>query len=398
MFFREICLAIVVIFGIGLSASANEATDPTITGLRYGKYEDRVRITFDVTPPPAFTVFTLNNPDRLVIDFPALKWEVETSDDLDIPFISALRHGLFHRDRARLVAMLTEPVRVDRIFTKPPSGAEPGRLVVDLAPVTREAFDESAGWPELARWQGRDFVPPERRAPGDVVVALDPGHGGPDPGASVDGMTEKTLVLDFALELAAEIDKTPGYTAVLTRDSDTFVPLSERVAIAHKAGANLMISIHADALLEGVARGMSIYTLSDRGSDDAAEALALRENRADVLAGADLGGDADDITRLLIELAQRGTDVESVKLAQAMIGALRDHVEVLRTKPHRQASFRVLKAPDIPSILLELGFLNSPRDRQRMADPVWRASATKAVINGIQQWHGIASPGFLDPR
>jgi N-acetylmuramoyl-L-alanine amidase len=159
-----------------------------------------------------------------------------------------------------------------------------------------------------------------------------------------------------------------------------------------------MISVHADTLLTGVARGFSIYTLSEKGTDDASEALARRENRADLLAGADLGGDSDDITQLLIELAQRGTSVESVKLAEAVILEVAEDVEVLRTKPHRQANFRVLKAPDIPSILLELGFLNSARDRERLTDPVWQDRAARAVMQGIERWTASASPGFLSPR
>ncbi len=407
--FRKFCLAISMSIASCGAVSASEsepevsqavasADVPTVTGLRFGTYADRVRITFDVTPTPAFTVFTLNDPDRLVIDFPAMSWAVSDNDGQDIPFISSLRHGLFHRDRARMVAMLTAPVRVDRIFTKQPSGAEPGRLVVDLAPVSREEFDQTAGWPELARWKNREVAVPDFAASGDIVVVLDPGHGGIDPGASVGGMMEKEIVLDFARRLAARINEAPGYTAVLTRDADVFIPLAERVAIAHQVRANLFLSIHADSLLTGVAHGVSLYTLSERGSDDAAEALALRENRADVLAGADLGGDSDDITRLLIELAQRGTSVESVKLAESMIGALRGKVEVLRTNPHRQANFRVLKAPDIPSVLMEIGFLNSKIDRDRMSDPRWQNNAVEAVLNGILQWQGIASPGFLDPR
>lgn len=381
-----------------VARSVSDADVPTITGLRYGTYEDRVRLTFDVSPVPAFTVFTLNDPDRLVIDFPAMSWRVAEDDTRDIPFVSALRYGLFHRHRARMVAMLTAPVRVDRIFTKEPTGSEPGRLVVDLAPVSRDVFDRTAGWPELARWKNREVAVPEYAAPGDIVVAIDPGHGGIDPGASVGDVTEKELVLAFSKRLALRVNETPGYTAVLTRDEDIFIPLAERVAIAHQVRANLFISVHADSLLSGVAHGVSVYTLSERGSDDAAEALALRENRADVLAGADLGGDGDDITRLLIELAQRGTGIESIKLAQAMIGALRGRVELLRTNPHRQANFRVLKAPDIPSVLMEIGFLNSKIDRDRMSDPRWQDKAADAVFDGIKQWQEIASPGFLDPR
>ena len=371
---------------------------PAVSGLRHGTYEDRVRLTLDIAPETAFSIFTLNEPDRLVIDFPALEWQVPPEMLKNIPYVETLRYGLFQRNRARLVAMLTAPVRVERAFTIPPGGSEPGRLVIDLAPVSRAIFDDTAGWPELARWRdgGPPAVPVE--AEGRAVVVIDPGHGGPDPGATANGVTEKAVVLDFSKRLAAIINDHPDFVAVLTREKDEFVPLAERVARAHQARANLMISVHADTLLTGVARGFSIYTLSEKGTDDASEALARRENRADLLAGADLGGDSDDITQLLIELAQRGTSVESVKLAEAVILEVAEDVEVLRTKPHRQANFRVLKAPDIPSILLELGFLNSARDRERLTDPVWQDRAARAVMQGIERWTASASPGFLSPR
>ena len=293
---------------------------------------------------------------------------------------------------------LSQPVGVERAFTKPPRGAEPGRLVIDMAPLDRVAFDARAGWPEQARWRGD--APPPGPAPGlgDIVIALDPGHGGVDPGAKAKGLTEKQIVLDFAMELSAELDARPGFVAYLTRDADVFVPLAERVARAHRAGANAMISIHADSVMQGRASGVSAYTLSEKGTDDAAEALAARENRADVLAGADLGGESDQLTRLLVELAQRGTQDESGKLAVALLGALGAEVDLLRTRPLRQAGFRVLKAPDIPSVLLELGFLDNPKDRKRLTDPAWRSRVVRAVADGLAEWRRTASPGFLTPR
>ncbi len=237
-----------------------------------------------------------------------------------------------------------------------------------------------------------------RAAPGDVIVAIDPGHGGIDPGAQESGLVEKDVVLAFARALAAAIESRPGFRAYLTRDEDSFVPLAERVARAHRAGANLMVSVHADVLERGRARGLSAYTLSEQGTDDAAEALAARENRSDVLAGADLGGEADDLTRLLVELAQRGTQDESGKLAGAVIASVAKGAAVLHTRPHRQANFRVLKAPDMPSILLELGFLDDPEDRARLSDPAQLAATAKAVAAGIAHWREQASPGFLTPR
>lgn len=381
------------------SGHLNAQEVPIVTELSHGVHQDRVRIILNVSQEPAFASFTLSDPDRLVIDMPTLAWEVSEAETNDpIPYVGDIRHGLFRRDRARIVMDLLRPVEVERIFSQPPRGGEPARLVIDLSPITRAAFDARAGWPEMARWQ--DTLPPSRSSTPTrgIVVAIDPGHGGIDPGASAGRLKEKVIVLQFARRLAAELESRDGFVPHLIRDEDIFVPLSERVARAHEAGANMLISIHADAVEEGIANGLSVYTLSEKGSDDAANALAARENRADVIAGADLEGETDDLTRLLVELAQRGTKVESQLLAQSVLGELGSDLELLRTRPLRQANFRVLKAPDIPSILLELGFLNSKRDQKRLVDPAWQKKAARAVADGIVSWTTKASKGFLRPK
>ncbi|MEM7422600.1 MAG: N-acetylmuramoyl-L-alanine amidase [Pseudomonadota bacterium] len=367
--------------------------------LSYGEHQGRVRLSFDVSPAPAYAAFTLAEPDRIVLDFPALRWAVEPEPDFGpIPYISSIRHGLFRRDRARMILALSEPVSIDRIFTEKARPDRPGRLVIDLSPAGRAAFDARAGTPERARWRDYDAATRVPAEADDIIVAIDPGHGGIDPGAVAGAMIEKNIVLDFARKLAGVIDARDGFRAAMIRDDDSFVPLSERVARAKRAGAHLLISIHADTVAEGTASGMSAYTLSDEGSDEAAVALAERENRADIIAGADLGGETDNLTRLLVELAQRGTQAESIKLASAVIRKISDKVAVLRSRPLRRAAFRVLKSPDMPSILLELGFLNSKRDQKRLADPEWVAMATGAVADGIAAWRATASPGFTRRR
>jgi len=173
------------------------------------------------------------------------------------------------------------------------------------------------------------------------------------------------------------------------------VPLAERIRLARAAGAHLFLSLHADSLRWGEVSGMSVYTLSPTGSDAAADAFAERENRADVLAGADLAGVADDVTRLLIDLARRASGAESMRLAESMIAALGDGVDLLDTRPHRRGNFYVLKAPDMPSALIELGFLTSEADRARLRDPAWRARVVARIVAGVEAWAAGASPGFL---
>ncbi|MEM6622384.1 MAG: N-acetylmuramoyl-L-alanine amidase [Pseudomonadota bacterium] len=370
---------------------------PEVVGVSHGAGGESVRLTLHFSEPPAFSIFTLTNPNRLVLDFPAMNWDLPEGSFEDVPYVAKGRFGLFRADRARMVLELAEPVAVDRAYVSTPEEDVPARLVLDLSLSTQAAFDARAGAPEMARWQG---TPPEVPAPvaGDIVIALDAGHGGVDPGASFEGVTEKAVTLTFAKELAAELDQRPGYQAYLIRDTDVFVPLAERVERAHRAKAHVLISIHIDQLEEGVASGISIYRLSEKATDAAAAALAERENRVDLLAGIDLGGQDDDLTMVLIELAQRGTKVESAKLANAMLATLTGQVRLLRSRPLREANFRVLKAPDIPSILLELGFLNSGADRARFADPEWRALTASLVADGIARWRAEASPGFLTPR
>ena len=389
-------LAVGLILSASMPATMARASEvPVVSGMSYGVHHDRVRVILDVSSEPGFAAFTLSDPDRLVIDLPELEWEIPAeAQEGPAPYVKAIRYGLFRRDRARIVMDLTRPVHVERIFTQPPRGNEPARLVVDLSPASRDAFDARAGWPEKARWQ-EDTPFDAVGSESDIVVAIDPGHGGIDPGATGGRLVEKDIVLAFSKVLAAELEARPGIAPFLIREKDEFVPLSQRVARAHAAGANLLISVHADAVESGIANGLSVYTLSDKGSDDAAEALAARENRADVIAGADLGGETDDLTRLLVELAQRGTQVESIKLAQAVVGSLGEGLELLRSRPMRQANFRVLKAPDLPSILLELGFLNSRRDQKRLSDPEWRKTAARAVADGLERYAETASPGFL---
>jgi len=233
---------------------------------------------------------------------------------------------------------------------------------------------------------------------GEVVVAIDAGHGGIDPGASAEGVAEKQIVLEFARRLATHIDHVPGLRALLIRDDDSFLTLSQRIRRARDGGANLIVSLHADTTHEGRAAGAHIYTLSREGTDEAAVELAERENRADVIGGIALAGEPDDLAALLVDLAQRGTGIEAVKLAETMLLAMAGSVTLLPTQPHRKANFRVLKAPEIPSILVELGYLSNASDRSRMASEEWRERMAAALTRGIHRWTSIASPGFLVPK
>jgi N-acetylmuramoyl-L-alanine amidase len=221
---------------------------------------------------------------------------------------------------------------------------------------------------------------------GALRVVLDPGHGGIDPGAEVDGTQEKALMLTFARELREVLLRAGGFDVVLTRDADEFVSLERRVALAHRAGADVFLSLHADALSGARARGASVYTLSDSASDAASAALAERHNRADILAGVDLSGKDDVVADVLMDLARMETQPRADHLAEVLLDTFRAAGLPLLSRPQRHAGFSVLKAPDIPSVLIELGFLSSPRDLKNLRDANWRAQAAETLRDALGAW------------
>ena len=367
---------------------------PAVTGLAHNTIAGETRLVFRLSEETPFDFFTLAGPPRLVLDFPALDWPGGPPDAAGLPGVSGIRHGLFEPGRARIVVGLDRPMAVRSAGI----GGAPGqaRLEIALAPTSAERFAETAGQPVGARWQGGEAPPPP--AGGGIVVAIDPGHGGIDPGARRAGLVEKEIVLAMGRMLAERIRAVPGLTPYLTRETDVFVPLGERIRRARAAGAHLFLSLHADALQWGEATGVSVYTLSRAGADSAADAFAERENRSNVLAGAELSGVGDDVTRLLIDLARRGATDQSVKLAGSLVSALGQGVDLLDTRPHRRGNFYVLKAPDLPSVLIELGFLTSAEDRARLRDPVWRERVIGQIVAGIRAWIAVADPAYLGRR
>jgi N-acetylmuramoyl-L-alanine amidase len=222
----------------------------------------------------------------------------------------------------------------------------------------------------------------------DIVVVIDPGHGGIDPGAKSRGGTlEKDVVLAFARRLQSALETSGRYTVRMTRDDDIFIPLGERVNIARREKASLLISVHADSVRTGNVSGASVYTLSERASDTVAAALAEQENRSDVIAGVDLTGESDAVADILIDLVQRETKNYAVFFARTLVTELKQNTGMVRN-PHRSAGFRVLKAHDVPSVLLELGFLTNPSDEKHLTDGKWQDSVAKSVAEAVSEYFG----------
>lgn len=347
-----------------------------------------VTLTLGLSQPVPFRVFALMDPARIVVDFREVVFG-DWSGTVDLPAaITALATGPA-RDTgwSRLVLTLAQPLAPDTaaMTTDPLSG----RAVVSLGlvPVSDEAFRAAAtSPPEHATPRATGSAVAAPMDDGQITVVIDPGHGGVDPGAVRGAHTEADLVLVFARELRDALRRTGRAEVVLTRDADVFVPLPTRVTMARGAGADLFISIHADALAEGRARGATVYTLSETASDAAAEALAEQHDRADLLQGIDLHGSDDVVAGVLMDLARLDTAPRSLSLAEALVEGVGDAGLRLHSRPMGEAGFTVLRAADIPSVLFEIGFMSDADDLRNILDPDWRAQMQAALVDAIFDW------------
>ena len=342
-----------------------------------------------LTDAVPFRVFTLSDPSRLVMDFKEVDWRGVSDTDLmdEESVITAVRFGNFQPGWSRLIADLSEPVLPDDVQVS--VDPETGKTVLEMSlkPVSAAEYAGTAGVPESASWQ--ESAPMSVLTPvmdDRFVVVLDPGHGGVDPGAERDGLSEKELMLDVAQELRDLLIASGDVEVVLTRERDVFVSLDRRVAIAHRAGADLFLSLHADALSQGGAQGATVYVLSDEASDTATAHLADRHNRADVLAGVDLTASDDQVTRVLLDIARRETEPRSEALAMSLVAGMKNAGGPMNRRPLRQAGFAVLKSADIPSVLVEVGFLSSKRDLENLRNPEWRSGMIEGIAEAIFDW------------
>ncbi len=359
---------------------------------------DGVDLRLSLSVPVPYRLFTLANPDRLVIDFFEVDWSgFDVRNFGHARAISGVRVGGVRPGWSRMVLDLARPFAV-RSAALSTADAQAAVLTIHLSPVTAQEFIAASGAPKGALLRPENPPPqgahPRQTGDRPLNVVLDPGHGGIDPGAQRDGTDEADLVLAFAQELKDILLRTGGFNVILTREDDRFVPLETRVSIARRAGADVFISLHADALVEGRASGSTVYTLSDTASDAASQKLAERHDRGDLLAGVDLTGQDDVIAKVLMDMARTETAPRAWKLAEALVAGLRATVGVHK-HPHLEAGFSVLKAPDIPSVLIELGFLSSPRDLKHLRDAAWRKKAARGIRDALVAW---ASADAQDAR
>jgi N-acetylmuramoyl-L-alanine amidase len=371
---------------------------PIVMSARIGEHDDRTRLVLELSDPVNLRTFVLANPDRVVIDMPEVAWKLGAPPrPSGYGAIKGYRYGLFRAGNSRMVLDLNRPVSVSDTLVIPPTGGFGYRVVVDLFPATRAKFDAGAGWPadlkkresdaeKLAAMIAASQAPARaaaRRGGKGKVIVIDPGHGGLDSGTiGVNGLMEKDLVLAEGLRLTKAL-KQRGYTVYMTRDDDTFIPLRQRVATARADKADLLISLHADSNPDPAVTGLSIYTLSDGRSDREAAALARRENQSDIIAGVDLSGDNNPVAPILIDLAQRDTINKSSRFVTTALAHLRTATDILARSPHRSASLAVLVAPDVPAVLIELGYLSNKSDAAQMNTAAWRARVALAIADAV---------------
>jgi len=384
-----------LIAGMGLAAGAVGAplaadSLPIATDARLGGDENQTRLIVDISRKIDLHVFTLADPYRVVVDIPQVTFRLPPkAGETGRGLIKAFRFGLVMPGGSRIVIDLAKPARIDKAFVIDAADGAPARLVLELAATDRDKFLHKV---VLEQGSGRAAAPPreQQSSSGDArpVIVLDPGHGGIDTGTKgPNGQMEKDIVLDFAKRLEEKIEAVGKYRVLLTRTDDAFVPLAERVRFAREAGAGLFMSIHADSLphREGDAQGATVYTLSETATDPAAARLAEQENRADVIAGVDLKDQPEDVAGILIDLAQRETKTFSLQFASRLVAVMKRTAR-LHKEPIKSAGFRVLRAPDVPSVLLELGYVSNKEDLESLSSDSWRDHTADAAASAIDSY------------
>lgn len=423
---RVPCLALALHFGRQLGAGmalfgltsagstmalAGQESVPVAASVKLETVKSLTRLTFSTSTAVAATAWLLANPDRVIVDLPEMEFRIDPapvttkvqkrpgavsakSESAAITrsgVVAGYRFGLFSPGKSRIVIDLSSPARLVRATSETAANGAT-QFVIELAAADRAAFLVEARRRAPDELTSAILPPPSadtKGLPGKglPVVVIDAGHGGLDPGAQAsNGALEKDVVFDFSRVLVAILEARGRYRVVMTRSSDVFVPLDERVKIARDAGASLFVSIHADILADepGVS-GATVYTVSEKASDRQAARVAEKENQADSIAGVEASDDNPDVSDILFDLARRETRAFSHVFARTLVGYIRQ-VSPLNKNPHRSAGFRVLKAPDVPSVLLELGYFSSTRDVANLTAPEWRQKAADSVARSIDEF------------
>lgn len=382
-----------IVFSLLFLSGAASAAPARVTGLQLGLNAGLTRLVVEADGPLHGTLGAAPDGLGLVLTLSQARWAAPASASRAAGLVAGLGLPVDSAGQVSLSIDLVEPAVVERAFRLPPQGGAAGdRLVIDLRPADPQAWQAAFAAPVPLPLAGSaDILPPPPVSPGRPrLVVLDPGHGGQDPGAiSASGRYEKDVTLAIARAVAARLRQTHRYRVLLTRDGDRFIRLGDRVELARRHEADLFLSIHADSLAaDRATRGASVYVRADDASDTDAEALALRENRADQLAEGAPAKDVNEVVAILLDLASRDTGRLSGRFAGLLTASL-GHRLTLRHNALRAANFKVLSAPDIPSALLELGYLSNPADEALLFSEAGRAELAEGVVAAIDRFFGV---------
>jgi N-acetylmuramoyl-L-alanine amidase len=415
-----LCTAALTLFGALLfEVSAARAQDqaasayPVASDARLAGDAKQTRFVLDLDRPIQFRAFALPDPYRVVIDMPQVNFRLPAgAGTAGRGLIKGFRYGLVMPGGSRVVIDLTGPAKVANSYVLDSANGQPPRLVVELEEIDRASFAQSQPTPQpqasrpepkpeskpeakpapsdaraaIAAPEAVPAPPPQPAVPPDPrpVVVIDPGHGGVDNGTQSGSEVEKNVVLAFGLALRDRLEKSGKYRVVMTRTDDTFIPLGDRVRVARVQSAVLFVSIHADSLPkgEGDAQGATIYTLSDHATDAQAESLAESENRADAIGGVNLTDEPTDVADILIDLVQRETRTFSNRFARLLMGEMKTAAK-MHKHPLKSAGFKVLKAPDVPSVLVELGYVSNKSDMENLLSDGWRTRIVGSMARAI---------------
>jgi len=399
-----IIVTLIVLFAAVFKAEAAEPAAFIAYAARIAGDDARTRVVIDFDRKPQFSLHYTTRPNRLIVDLDRTAFGFDEKDLKALGLFSDIRYGQMGEGVSRIVMTAHRPIKAVIAEVQANQPGEGYRLVIESEIAPDQEF---AALVANQKWAGSEKIAGGKTdrigavskptIPTGFVIAVDAGHGGIDAGARgvATKIDEKTVTLAFAKALVERLNRQKGIRAFLTREDDTFISLSERVVIARQRGAKLLISLHADTLRQKDIRGATVYTISDKASDELAEGLAERENLSDGIAGIEIKDEPAEITDILIDLTRRETQAFSIQMAENVVKSFKGQIDLINN-PLRHAGFRVLQAPDVPSILLELGFLSNEKDEKLLTDPEWQNRTARLIAEAVDSYldsSGIARGG-----
>lgn len=390
---------------MGLFSGGLYAQEVVVSAAKLTASPKSTRFEANLTENIGFSAIAVNGPYRVIIDIADASFDFPTGAGRKAKgLVKSFRYGMVEERKSRIVLDVSGPVLIGKSEVVPAKGKKPARLVVEILPTTEENFKVTLATEPKATDQAvaevqTAAITPAAPAPSEIpvqakikTIVIDPGHGGMDPGAISRNKTkEKDVVFAFAIALRETLQMNPNYKVILTRETDKFLSLEQRVRVAHENKADLFIALHADTVDDHDVRGTTLYTVSDKATDAEAEALAQKENRADVIVGIDLANQSKAVSDVLINLAQREAKNQAVYFTKKAVIKLKSFVR-FTGKPVRSAAFVVLKSPDVPSVLAELGYLSNVEDEALLISPDWREKTASAMAEAVDDYFGPTSP------